>query len=92
VSDALARRQLAAHVLLDEVDERDDHLGPKHGDHQHRPQAAWREQAEDQEQRRIGEVARAMEPELAALLPSPGDPLGHLMMVDDVEQAERELD
>src|SRR5437899_852184 len=49
------------------------------------------ETAERDEQQRVDEVARGVEFELVTLRGPPGEPLGQLVMVDDVEQAEREL-
>src|SRR5262249_52434044 len=87
----LARRQPAAQVLLDKVGKRDDDFRRQHGNDQHRPDAVRLGQAEDKKEHGIGQVTRAMELELAALRGAPGEPLGHLMMIEDVEQAEREL-
>ncbi len=46
---------------------------------------------EHEEQRGISEVARGMQIELAPLRAPPRDPLGQLVMIENVEQAHREL-
>jgi len=91
VRDALARRQLSAHILLDEVGERDDDFGPQHGDYQHRPKTPELKQAEREEEHGVGEIARGVELELAALRDPPRQSFHHFVMVDNVKQPEREL-
>jgi hypothetical protein len=60
VGDALARREPAARVLLDEIDQRDDDLDEQHCHHQHRPDAMHLEAAEQHEQHgRAGCAQRA---------------------------------
>ena len=78
-------------VLLDKVGKRDDDFRCQHGYHHDCPESLELEQAEREEKHGIGEVASAVKLELAALRDSPGQPFHHFMMVEDVEQAEREL-
>src|SRR5262249_7496964 len=91
VGDALARRQLSTQVLLDEVRKCDDDFCRQHGNDEHRPEAFKFEQAKREEEHGVGEVARAVKFELAALRDSPRQALHHFVVVDDVEQTEREL-
>ena len=91
MGDPLARRQLAAQVLLDEVDQRDDELRRQHGDHQHGRHAVRLGEAEHEEEHGIGEVSHGMQNKLAPLRTPPCDPLGQLVMIENVEQAHREL-
>src|SRR5262249_44481248 len=62
-----------------------------HRDHQYRPEPARLGQAESEEQRCVDEIAHAVQPELTALRRPPRQPLGQLVVVENVEQAEREL-
>src|SRR5262249_7435541 len=86
-----SRRQLSTQVLLDEVDKCDDDFCRQHGNDQHRPDAFKFEQTEPEKEHGVSEVARAVKLELAALRSSPRQALHHFVMVDDVEQAEHEL-
>ena len=92
VVDAFARGQLAAHVLLDEVGERDEHLDGERRHHQHGEQPVHLKEAEHEEQHRVDEAARRMQGQLVALRRAPREPLGQLVVIDGVESRHRDLD
>lgn len=92
VIDPLARRQLAAQILLDEIHQRDDDLDREHGQDGNRKNAVHLEPAEHEEQQRIEHVADAVQLQLMALRWTPGEPLGEFMVIEGVEGAHRDLD
>ena len=89
--DAFAGRQFPAHVLLDEIHQRDDDFGCQHRDDQHRQDAVHLQPAQHQEQQRIEHVAQRMELQLVALRGTPCEPLGQLMVIERVEHAHHDL-
>ena len=92
VVHALGCRQLAAHVLLEEIRERDEHLDRERRDDHHREHPAQFEEAEHDEQTRVDEAARRMQRQFMPLRGPPGEPLGQLVMIDRVESRHRDLD
>src|SRR5262249_4474084 len=56
------------------------------------PDAVHLEPAEQHEQHPVEQIADRVQYELALLRASPRQPLGHFMVVDDIERAERDLD
>ena len=89
--DALARRQLAARVLLDEVHQRHDDFDDQHGEHRHCPEAVRLGPTERDEQQGIKEVARAVQPQFALLRGAPGEALGQLVVIERVERSHEDL-
>jgi len=85
VNDPFGRRQLARHILFDEVRERDDELQRQGRDHQHGPGAVRLGEAQCHEQERIDEVACRMQSKLVPLRRPPGQPFRQFVMIDRVE-------
>ncbi len=59
--DPLAGGKLAAHILLDEIHQRDDDLDQQHRYDQHRDNAVHFAPAQGQEQQRVEHVAHAVQ-------------------------------
>ena len=89
--DAFAGRKFSAHVLFDEIHQRDDDLGGQNRDNRHRRQPVRLQPTQHQEQQRVEHVARAVEPKLVALRRTPRQPLRHLMVIEGIERAHRDL-
>ena len=92
VVDPLARRQFPAHILFNEIHQRDEDFHDQHRDNDHCPKAADFRPAEHQEQQGVEHIADAVELKLMTLRRPPRQPLGHLMMVEGVERSHRDLD
>jgi hypothetical protein len=92
VVDPLARRQLAAHVFLDEVRERDEHLDHQGGDQQHGEYAVHLEEPQHAEHHRVDQAARGVQRQLMALRRAPGEALGQFVVIDRIECRHRDLD
>ena len=91
VIDAFARRQFPAHVLFDEIHQRDDDFRDQHRDDEHRKNAVHFEPAEHQKQKRVEHVAQRMELQFVSLRGTPRQPLGQLMVIEGVEHPHHDL-
>ncbi len=92
VVNPLARRQLAAQILLDEIHQRDDDLGDQDCHDQDRQHAVNLQPAEQQEQQRIEHVADAVQLQLETLRRAPRQALGEFVVIESVEHAHHDLD
>src|SRR4051812_18408503 len=91
MGDALTCRQMPRQILLDEIDERHRDLGRQQQQNQHRPYAMRLDPAESEEQHRVDDIARTMQHQLAPLRAPPSEPLGQLMVIENVERPKCEL-
>ena len=71
VIDALGGRKLPAHVLLDEIHQRDDEFGAEDGQNDHSERAVGFEPSEHHEQKGIEQIAHAMQEQFAPLRRAP---------------------
>ncbi|MEY9238456.1 hypothetical protein ABIF78_010837 [Bradyrhizobium japonicum] len=92
VIDPLARRQLPAQILLDEIHQRNDDLGDQNCHDQQRQHAMDFEPAEHKEQQRIEHVADTVQLQLETLRRAPGQALGEFVVIESVEHAHHDLD
>src|SRR5262249_6840236 len=84
-------RQPATHVLLDEVHERDHHLDDQQRDHQQRQEAVRLAPAEREKERRVEQIADAVQAQLVLLRGAPSEALGQLVVIERVERAHENL-
>ena len=89
--DTLACRKFPAEVLFNKIHQGDHDLGDKNRDHQSGPEPVNLEPTQRQEQQRVKNVAHAVQPQFLPLRGPPRQPLRHLMMVERVERAHRDL-
>ena len=90
--DTFARRQFSAQILLDEIHQRDDDFDHQHGDDDDGENAVDFEPAEHQEQKRVEQIAHAVQFQLVALRGPPRQPLGQFVVIEGVEHPHRDLD
>jgi hypothetical protein len=90
--DALARRQLAAQILFDEIHQSDDDLRHQDRNDEKREQPVYFEPAENEEQKCIKHVAQAVQAQLEALRRPPGQALRELVVIEGVEHPHGDLD